>query len=191
MFSGSTLNQICFFFQHHINVIADFLIIICMDPIHMQPTTMEMMWFSCQALGQKGITDYSVVIQSKKCDDDTFICQIHYPVAILFWLMPTHSWLCKSNSLEGYSIVLLHVWVSSLIYIQLRLLSIKNNLSSKWRLRLLNFQSSYLQQSDIVHSLSCMSATLVRARTQAAEAQRPYGADGSFKSYRPLSVSAC
>lgn len=65
--------------------------------------------------------------------------------------------------------------------------------SSKWRLRLLDFQSNYSQQRDTVHflrhwlySLSprCMSAVRFKADTEAAEAQRPYGADG--QSHSPL-----
>lgn len=65
--------------------------------------------------------------------------------------------------------------------------------SSKWRLRLLDFQSNYSQQRGTVHflrhwlySLSprCMSAMRFKADTEAAEAQRPYGADG--QSYSPL-----
>lgn len=151
----------------------------------MQTATMEMMK-SSKPLGLKSITVYRLQWVNRRCDDDTFTCQVHCPVTILCWLMPTHSKLCKSNSVPSCIVVLLYVCSGSSAH-NSAIWPWSRNLSSKWQLGLLDNQSNYFQQRVTVRFLRqclyalsprCMSAMLVKAETQAVKVDGPYGTDG-------------
>lgn len=116
----------------------------------MQPKTMGMISFSSEPLGLKGTTLHRLVWVSQICYDYTFTRQVHCPVTVSGWLMPTHLKLCKSNWAPSCSTVRLCMWGGSSAY-NLVIWPSCRNLSSKWQERLLDNQSSYFQQRDIVH----------------------------------------
>lgn len=78
---------------------------------------------------------------------DVMVTHLHVRCIVQLWSMPTHSKLCKSNSVPSCSIVVFYVWVSA--YNEASWPS-SRNASSKW---LLDIKSYYFQQRDTVRFL--------------------------------------
>lgn len=132
---------------------------------------------------------YKMLWVSQKCGYDTVTFSIQL-LTILCWWMPTRSKLCKWNSdcILKCTIVPLYMQGDSSVYNE-AICPLRG--TTDWRETISHFLFIFFWR-NCLYSLSphCVHTVWFKAETEAAEVQRPYGADGQTHSpLNPADIS--